>query len=125
MDALNKANIKYRAFSSKFKKGEEDHRILELCGRRGWAVLTCDRRNRYRELERKTVMRYKVRQFVFSANLGGPALANLLVTVYPDMREFARENERPFVAIVTAVGNIYLRMDKSGNMRGAQNSKAL
>ena len=70
-------------------------------------------------------MRYKVRQFVFSANLGGPALANLLVTVYPDMREFARENERPFVAIVTAVGNIYLRMDKSGNMRGAQNSKAL
>jgi len=123
MGALTKANIRHKPFSAKFKKGEEDHRILELCGRRGWAILSCDRRNRYRELERRAVLRHQVRQFVFSGNLGAPALAKLVVSVYPKMRKFARDNERPFVAIVTPAGNIYLRMDKNGNMRGRQDSK--
>jgi len=107
-------------FSAKFKKGEEDQKILEACGRHGWAMLTCDRRNRYRELERRAVLQNRVRQFVFSANLGGLALANLLVKVYQEMRKFSRQHGRPFVAIVTRVGNIYLRMDKQGNMHGGE-----
>ena len=64
-------------------------------------MLTHDSKNRYRVLERKNILRYRVRQFTFTANLGGHALARLLVEVYPKMRKFARENERPFVAIIT------------------------
>ena len=120
MEALARENIKYIPFSAKFKKGEEDQKILEACGRHGWAMLTCDRRNRYRELERRAVLQNRVRQFVFSANLGGLALANLLVKVYQEMRKFSRQHGRPFVAIVTRVGNIYLRMDKQGNMHGGE-----
>lgn len=121
-DALSKVNIKFKTFSDHFKKGEGDAKILELCGRRGWAILTCDRHNRYRELEKRAVLRYGVRQFVFGANLGGPALAKLLVNTYQEMKEFARNNERPFVANVTAVGNVYLRMDKNGNVHGRQDA---
>jgi PIN like domain len=113
--ALTAANIKFRVYSEDFKGGEEDPNILPLAGKRGWAMLTCDTRNRYRELERRSVLRYRVRQFIFSGNLGGVALAQLLVQVYPKIRAFSRENERPFIAVITKSGDIYLRMDHRGN----------
>jgi hypothetical protein len=110
----------YRVFSESFKRGEEDPNILQLAGKRGWVLLTCDSKNRYRELERKSILRHRVRQFIFTANLGGAALAKLLVDVYPEIRKFCRENERPFVAVITKAGNIYLRMDHHGNVSGAK-----
>ena len=115
--ALSKAGYKFRVFSDHFKKGEEDERILQLCGEHGWAMLTCDKRNRYRELERKAIQRFRVRQFIFSGNLGGKELADLLVDCHPAMRKFAQQNERPFVANVTKNGDIYLRMGKDGKVR--------
>jgi len=118
--ALSDANIKFRVYSEDFRVGEEDSKILLLAGKRGWAMLTCDSKNRYRELERKIILRYRVRQFIFSANLGGATLAQLLVSVYPKMRTFARENSRPFVAVITKSGNIYPRMNQRGNVSGAK-----
>jgi len=115
-EALSKANIKFKLYSDHFPRGQEDEQILQLCGRHGWAMLTCDRKNRYRDLERKVVVRFRVRQFVFSGNLGAEQLAKLLVETYSEMRRFARANERPFIAVVTKIGNIYLRMDKRGNL---------
>lgn len=114
--ALSTAKIKFRVYSEKFKSGEEDLNILPLVGKRGWAMLTCDSKNRYRELERRTILQYRVRQFVFAANLGGATLAGLLVSVYQKMRRFARQNGRPFVAQITKSGDIYLRMDHRGNV---------
>ena len=95
--ALSVAKIKFRVYSQDFRPGEDDTNILPLAGRRGWAMLTCDTKNRYRDLERKSILRYGVRLFIFTANLGGAALAQLLVNVYPKMRRFARENGRPVV----------------------------
>jgi hypothetical protein len=116
-DELVKANIKFVVYSQYFKGSTEDQNVLPLVGKRGWAMLTCDRRNRYRELERRAILLHRVRQFVFSGNLGGPALATLLVRIYPQMREFARKNDRPFVAVVTKGGHIELRMEASGHMK--------
>lgn len=112
--ALLANKIKFRIYSEFFKPGSEDPDILDLAGKHGWAMLTIDRKNRYRELERKSIFRHRVRQFIFSANLGGAALAKLIVEVYPKMRKFARENERPFVAVVTKGGDIYGRMNHLG-----------
>src|ERR1700676_1161674 len=114
--ALSKAHIKFKVFSEHFRKGEEDVRILQKCGQHGWAMLTCDKKNRYRDLERKVVLQNRLRQFVFSGNQGGLELAKLLVSAYPLMKQFARDHERPFIAVVTKVGNVYLRMDKNGKM---------
>jgi len=61
-----------------------------------------------------------VRLFIFTANLGGAALAQLLVNAYPKVRKFARENGRPFVAVITKSGDIYLRMNNRGNVSGAK-----
>jgi hypothetical protein len=116
--ALTKANIKFRVYTDDFRGGEEDPNILPLVGERGWAMLTCDSKNRYRGVEHKSILRFQVRLFVFSANLGGATLAELLVKVYQKMRAFAREHARPFVAVITKSGDIYLRMDNRGNVSG-------
>jgi hypothetical protein len=108
------ANIKFRVFLQDFSDGEEDRNILKLVGKRGWAMLTCDSKNRYRDLERNSILRHRVRLFVFSGNLGGLALAKLLVNVYPKMRAFSREHSRPFVAGITKSGDVHLRMDHRG-----------
>ena len=118
--ALSAANIKFRVYSQDFTGGEEDSNILPLVGKRGWAMLTCDSQNRYRLLERKTIQQHRVRQFIFSGNLGAARLAELIVSVYPKMRSFARENERPFVAVITKSGEINLRMDHKGTFAGAR-----
>jgi hypothetical protein len=111
---LSAANIKFRVYSQDFPAGAEDPAILSLAGQRGWAMLTLDSRNRYRTLEHMCILRHKVRQFIFTANLGEAALARLLVNVYPKMRKFAREHPRPFVANVTKLGDVYLRMNNKG-----------
>lgn len=118
--ALLAAHIKFRVYSEDFKDGEEDPNILPLVGQRGYAILTQDSRNRYRELERKSILRYRVRQFIVSGNLGGVTLAKLLVDSYPKIRAFARENDRPFVAVITKSGDIYLRMDSHGKFSGGR-----
>src|SRR5579859_1680142 len=64
--ALSAANIKFRVYSEDFRSGEEDPNILPKVGKRGWAMLTCDSKNRYRGLERKSILEYRVRQFVFA-----------------------------------------------------------
>ena len=87
---------------------------------KGWALLTFDTKNRYRELERKSILRYRVRQFIFTVNLGEAALTRLLAEVYPKLRRFARKHERPFVSVVTKLGDIYLRMDKEGRFVGSK-----
>jgi PIN domain-containing protein len=118
--ALSRANIKFRVYTEDFKGGAEDPNILPLVGKRGWAMLTCDSKNRYRGVEHESILRFRVRLFVFSGNLGGATLAELLVRVYQKMRTFSREHSRPFVAVTTKSGDIYLRMDHRGNVSGAK-----
>jgi hypothetical protein len=77
-------------------------------------MLTCDRKNRYRDLEKKAVLQSKVRQYLFAGNLGGEQMAALLVKMYPAMREYARTHERPFIASVSKNGDIYTVLDKDG-----------
>jgi len=115
--SLSANNIKFRVYTEDFSPGADDARILPLVGKRGWAMLTIDSKNRYRELERKSILQYQVRQFIITPNLGGAALAKLLVDVYPQMRKFSRENGRPFVAVITKSGQIYPRMNSQGKSR--------
>jgi hypothetical protein len=119
---LDAGSIKYKIYSSRFDKGTDDTHILRLAGQKGWVMLTCDKKNRYRELECKAVHYYRVRQFVFAGNLGGIPLARLLVSIKNKMRQFCRDHERPFVATITQGGSIHLRMDKNGNLHGREKS---
>ncbi len=63
-----------------------DDQWLPLVGRNGWLLVTVDKNIRYNELERRAVIRFGVREFVFtSGNLSGRAMVQLLVTAFPQM----------------------------------------
>jgi hypothetical protein len=112
--ALVKAGIKFISHFDRFPSGMEDEAIFARIGRKGWVRLTLDRQNRHRDLERQNILDHKVRQFVFTANLGGVALGKLVVSCYPHIRQFCHRHGKPLVATVTKSGQIVLRMDCTG-----------
>ena len=103
-------NARYKVYSDHFGTGTGDYELLKLAGRKGWVMLTLDRQNRRRDIERQAVQQFEVKQFVFSANLGGFRLGQLLVAVLPRIRKFCHENTPPFIATITASGQIERRL---------------
>ena len=113
---LDDASIKYKVYSQHFSRSEDDEAILKLAGQRGWLMLTGDSKNRFRDAERRAVLFYKVRLFIFSGNMGGIPLARLVISLKNKIFQFCREHEPPFIATITTGGKILLRMDKRGNV---------
>lgn len=102
--------MRYHVYSDHFKTGTSDPEILKLAGRKGWVMLTLDRQNRRREVERKAVEVFKVKQFVFAANLGAFKLAQVLVEALPKIRKFCHDNAPPYIAVITTSGQIERRL---------------
>ena len=89
--------------------GERDESVpdtewLELCGHRGWVVLTMDRRIRWRPTEIATVRRYNVKLFALtSGNLSAAEQARRFIQ-HIEAIEVACESAAPFVYAVRADG---------------------
>jgi hypothetical protein len=119
LSALGEAKIAYERHGSHFPSGTPDEEWLPLVGREGWLLITVDKRIRYNELERRAVIRHRVREFVFtSGNLSGAAMARLLVIAYPEIVRTCEHNSPPFIASITKSGLVHLRFDKLGPVHG-------
>jgi len=116
--ALSKATIKFRVYTEDFSGATEDASILPLVGERGWAMLTCDSKNRYRGVERGSILRFSCSSVCFFRGILAALLSQICLSGYRKMRTFTREHSRPFVAVITKSGDIYLRMDHRGNVSG-------
>ena len=55
-DALRKAGIKVEVLADHFERGTRDETWLPEVGRRGWAVVTKDKRIRHRQVEMDALM---------------------------------------------------------------------
>jgi len=67
-----------------FARDEEDRIWLQTAGRRGWVVLTKDKRLRYRPLEFAALRASSARVFILTAgNLRGTDIASVFVTALP------------------------------------------
>src|SRR5260370_9641376 len=71
--ALESAEIEFVQHGSKFRSGEFDEVWLPVVGNAGWAVLTCDKRIRYNQLEREKIIEHRIREFVFTSGVVHPA----------------------------------------------------
>ena len=81
--ALRAANIPYQRFGDYFSPGTPDETWLPHVGQQGWLLITVDKKIRYNELERRAIVRNRVREFVFtSGNLSGSTMAELLVKAF-------------------------------------------
>lgn len=107
--ALREVGAIVETHDQHFAVDAPDEAWLREAGARGWAVLTKDRRIRYRKNEKAAVVDAKVRLFVLTAgNLTGGEMAAAFVQALPRIRRLAHESAAPFIARVDASGHVRL-----------------
>lgn len=96
--ALVAAHIKVERATRNFSRGTPDEVWLPEVGRRGWIVLTRDKRIRYRTLERVALTAAAVRAFVFTGgNVGAKETAAILVQACRAIDRICRAEQPPFI----------------------------
>lgn len=120
-ETLDRNGIRYQRHRHHFPPDVEDTKLLPKIGKRKWILITADKKQRKRHLERQMIARYKVREFVLSAPELGD-VGELLVKARFQMRNLCKSNEGPFVATITAKGNVSLQvLERAENpMAGSQ-----
>ncbi len=113
-NALRSAGATVEVLIDHFPAGTEDAVWLPQVGRRGWVVLTKDKRIRHRELERDAVMDAGLALFVLTAgDLKATEEAEAFVRAYPKMRKLLRDYQLPFIASVNASGTVVKLLSES------------
>jgi hypothetical protein len=89
---------------------------LQFVAERSWVVLTKDKRNRYNEIERHALRRYRVREFYFgSGNFTGAEMGQALRIALAQMRSLVREYNPPMVGSISRSGQITIVLDEHGS----------
>ena len=83
---------------------------LPVVGRKGWCLLTTDKRMRRRPLERNAIREHRMKMFYFANNdVTGAAMGETLRRALPRMQRLASEQPPPFTASITRSGEVTLR----------------
>jgi predicted nuclease of predicted toxin-antitoxin system len=107
--ALRTSGVRTEVHSDHFKDDEDDAVWLREVGRRGWIVLTKDKRIRYRGLELQAIIDGNVRAFVLrGGEMKGQEMADAFVKALPKMQRIVEKQAPPFIAKVTAGGAVDL-----------------
>lgn len=116
MDALTDANVKFERHRDHFPRGTPDEEWLPFVAERAWVVLTKDKRNRYNEFERRSIRRFKVREFYFGrGDFSGTEMAMALGVALSEMRGICRSYNAPVVGSMTRTGAITVVYDDKGS----------
>jgi PIN like domain len=121
--SLESLQVTYIRHGSKFPSGADDEVWLPVVGEERWAILTCDKRIRYNQLERDKIMQYGIREFVFtSGNLSGTMMGEILDKAVMQMEKLCAKHPGPFIATISQSGKVAVRWDKGGSVH-AQTKK--
>lgn len=97
--ALTVANIAHEIHITHFEMNAPDVEWLPEVGRRGWIVITKDKKISRNLLEVEALRNAGVGAFILSSdNLTGAEIAAALVAAFPRIESFVRANEKPFIA---------------------------
>lgn len=106
-EALRDAGAVVEVHDDHFAKDTADEDWLPEVARRGWVVLTKDRRIAYRTLERLAVARAGARLFVLvNQNMSAASMSAALVGALSRMRRFVATEDAPFIAKVFQSGRV-------------------
>lgn len=105
--ALRRAGAVIELHSDHFRDDAEDSEWLEKVGKRGWVVLTKDRRLRSNYLQLVAIVRSNVRAFaITAADLRGEDMGSAFVKALPQIQSFIKRFNAPFTASVSAEGHV-------------------
>src|ERR1700756_1814926 len=116
LEALHHNQVQHHRHRDHFPRGTPDEVWLQFVAERSWVVLTKDKKNRYNEIERAAMRRYRVREFYFgSGNVTGSEMAQALTIAIPQMRSLVREYSPPMVGSIARSGHITIVYDERGS----------
>lgn len=98
---LAEAGIRVERHDDHFAQDTPDADWLAEIGRRGWFVLTYDRRIRYKPNEQEAVLRAGVGLFVLAGKVGKVPLhkfAENVIATHRKILDFIASQPRPFIA---------------------------
>jgi predicted nuclease of predicted toxin-antitoxin system len=108
-EALDQIGANYIAHRDRFEPDAPDEVWLEAAGREGWAVITRDKRIRWRPAELEAFRDHKVIVFVLvSGNVSAAETATLISSLYPKIVRLAAAAKPPAMYRVTRSGSISL-----------------
>ena len=106
-NALLSANISVEVHDSHFPTDAKDEHWLPEVARRGWIVLTKDRRFHNRVLEISAIANSKAKVFKLTVgNLQGREMAEIFVKASQKISRVASSNSAPFIATVNRSGRV-------------------
>ena len=108
VEKLDRAGIRYKRHRDFFRGSTGDTVLLRKVGERKWILVTFDKKQRTRFLERKLINQFKIREFVFTSSRIGN-LGDLLVKANRQMRNLCKKHDGPFAASVSRSGKVYFR----------------
>jgi hypothetical protein len=113
LDALVQQGIQHQRHGQHFAPETQDTVWLPVIGEKGWILLTKDKRIRFNDLEKATVIAYRVRKFYFtSGNYSGAEMAIMLVAAIPEIVRLCQKQAPPFIASITKAGKVDLRLQQ-------------
>jgi len=116
MEALTGSDVRFERHTSHFQRGTDDDIWLPFVAERSWVVLTKDKQNRYNDLERDALRKYKAREFYFGrGDFSGCEMAACLIIAIPEMRNICRDYNPPVVGSITRSGTITVVYDEKGS----------
>lgn len=105
--ALRQAGATVEIHDERFNQDAPDEVWLKSAGENKWIVLTKDKNIRFHAREKETLLAYGVRAFVLTAKaLNGDEMAEIFVSALPKIAKILEKNSGPFVATITANGNV-------------------
>ena len=113
VEKLDRAGIRYKRHREFFSGSVEDTVLLKKVGEKKWILITFDKKQRTRLLEKKMIEQFKIREFVFtSGEIGDPG--ELLLKAHRQMRNLCKKHAGPFVASISKSGKVYFREEEQG-----------
>jgi hypothetical protein len=110
LETLTKLGVRFERHLAHFSRGTLDETWLPLVGKKGWVLLTADKRIRYNLLEKRALEKNRIREFVFaSGNMSGREMAEALERTLRKMLSLCSKVDPPFVAAITRSGEVHLR----------------
>jgi hypothetical protein len=109
LDALRQNGVIIHRYGDYFQPQRPDTEWMAFLAERGWAVLTTDKRIRYRPLERAAVESNRIAMFRFTSNMGSDKMVTALLHGLPKMRRLYDSHPRPFIATISEAGIVEVR----------------
>ena len=97
---LQNAGISVERHSDHFVDHAKDEEWIVEVGKRGWAVVTHDKRIRYKPNELAAVKAAGIALFVLSGKVSHAILARNFINTIDRIEAFIRKHKRPFIATI-------------------------